>query len=173
MRSAVITAVAFFVVLLGTTIPSPLFPLYERGFHIPTVEITILFGLYALGVVIGLLAFGRKRLLHLFANPGCRFRRTVFRLGSKLFGLGGAFSLELGPKPFGVGGALPLELGPHGRDRLLSAALGFFMERRDRFLRSTLDVVSDREHGFLGSALRFFTHREYRLLSATLRLVAD
>ncbi|GIF68802.1 MFS transporter [Asanoa ishikariensis] len=59
MRNVVITAFVFWTVMLGTTVPTPLYPLYEQSFGIVPVEITVLFGVYALGVVVGLLTLGR------------------------------------------------------------------------------------------------------------------
>ena len=59
MRNVAITAFVFWTVMLGTTVPTPLYPLYERSFGIVPVEVTVLFAVYAIGVVIGLLTLGR------------------------------------------------------------------------------------------------------------------
>ncbi|MGW5366157.1 MFS transporter [Actinopolymorpha pittospori] len=58
MRNAGITAFVFWTVMLGTTIPTPLYPLYERSYGIMPVEVTVLFARYAIGAVIGLLTLG-------------------------------------------------------------------------------------------------------------------
>ena len=59
MRNVAITAFVFWTVMLGTTVPTPLYPLYERSFGIVPVEVTVLFAVYAVGVVVGLLTLGR------------------------------------------------------------------------------------------------------------------
>ncbi|GIF51093.1 putative MFS family arabinose efflux permease [Asanoa ferruginea] len=59
MRNVGITAFVFWTVMLGTTVPTPLYPLYERSFGIVPVEVTVLFAVYAVGVVVGLLTLGR------------------------------------------------------------------------------------------------------------------
>src|SRR5215831_167703 len=58
VRSAILTAFVFFVVLLGTTVPTPLLPLYERDFGVSPLGLTVIFGVYAIGVVACLLMFG-------------------------------------------------------------------------------------------------------------------
>ncbi|MDQ2679524.1 MAG: MFS transporter [Candidatus Eremiobacteraeota bacterium] len=52
-------AAAFVVVMLGTTLPTPLYPLYARAFGFGEILVTIIFAAYALGVIAGLLLFGR------------------------------------------------------------------------------------------------------------------
>jgi len=59
VRSVGITAFVFWAVMVGTTVPTPLYPEYERAFGIVPVEVTVLFAVYAIGVVIGLLVLGR------------------------------------------------------------------------------------------------------------------
>jgi MFS family permease len=59
VRNVGITAFVFWTVMLGTTVPTPLYPLYERSFGIVPVEVTVLFAVYAVGVVVGLLTLGR------------------------------------------------------------------------------------------------------------------
>ncbi|MEV4619674.1 MFS transporter [Asanoa sp. NPDC049573] len=59
MRNVAVTAFVFWTVMLGTTVPTPLYPLYERSFGIVPVEVTVLFAVYAIGVVVGLLTLGR------------------------------------------------------------------------------------------------------------------
>ena len=50
--------VAFFVTMLGTTLPTPLYPSYEALFHFGELTTTIVFATYAVGVTAGLLLFG-------------------------------------------------------------------------------------------------------------------
>ncbi|OAH12992.1 MFS transporter [Streptomyces jeddahensis] len=52
-------AFGFWSTMVGTTVPTPLYPLYERAFGLSPLMVTVAFALYACGVVVGLLAFGR------------------------------------------------------------------------------------------------------------------
>ena len=52
-------AVAFWVAMLGTTLPTPIYPLYEARFGFSQLLVTVIFATYAAGVIAGLLAFGR------------------------------------------------------------------------------------------------------------------
>jgi MFS family permease len=79
LRSAVLTAFVFFVVLLGTTVPTPLLALYERSFGVSPLGVTVIFGIYAIGVVACLLTFG-----HLSDEIG---RRPVLATALGLSGL--------------------------------------------------------------------------------------
>ena len=49
----------FTVVMMGTTLPTPLYPLYEERFGFGTAFTTQLFAIYALGVIAALIVFGR------------------------------------------------------------------------------------------------------------------
>ncbi|MGK4585650.1 MFS transporter [Kitasatospora sp. HPMI-4] len=51
-------AAAFWVVMVGTTIPTPLYPHYEEAFGFSALMVTVAFAVYALGVVAGLLGLG-------------------------------------------------------------------------------------------------------------------
>ena len=82
VRNAGITAFVFWTVMLGTTVPTPLYPLYEQAFGIVPVEVTVLFVMYAIGAVIALLTLGwlsdhigRRLVLGIAqAPPGGRLR---------------------------------------------------------------------------------------------------
>ncbi|MFJ6212572.1 MFS transporter [Streptomyces sp. NPDC092296] len=50
---------AFWISMAGTTMPTPLYPLYVRAFGFSDLTITVIFAVYAIGVVAGLLVFGR------------------------------------------------------------------------------------------------------------------
>ena len=50
---------AFWITMAGTTVPTPLYPLYQQAFGFSPLMITVIFAVYAVGVVAGLLAFGR------------------------------------------------------------------------------------------------------------------
>lgn len=52
-------ATAFLVVMLGATLPTPLYPIYEQDLGFGGVVVTLIFAAYAVGVAIALVAFGR------------------------------------------------------------------------------------------------------------------
>lgn len=49
---------AFAVTMIGTTLPTPLYPLYQQAFGFSQLTITVIFAAYAFGVMGALLAFG-------------------------------------------------------------------------------------------------------------------
>lgn len=51
--------VAFTVVMLGATLPTPLYPLYEKELGFGALVTTLVFAVYAVGVIAALLLFGR------------------------------------------------------------------------------------------------------------------
>jgi MFS family permease len=53
------TAFAFVATMLGTTVPTPLYPGYQRQLGFGALTVTIVFATYAIGVLTALLAFGR------------------------------------------------------------------------------------------------------------------
>ncbi|MFN2560776.1 MAG: MFS transporter [Jatrophihabitans sp.] len=53
------TAYAFVATMLGTTLPTPLYPTYQRQLDFGALTVTIVFATYAIGVLAALLAFGR------------------------------------------------------------------------------------------------------------------
>lgn len=58
-RAIVATAVAFAVTMMGTTLPTPLYAIYSSELSFTPLTVTVLFAVYALGVVGALLLFGR------------------------------------------------------------------------------------------------------------------
>ncbi|MBB5704640.1 putative MFS family arabinose efflux permease [Ochrobactrum daejeonense] len=52
-------AAAFFVTMLGPTIPTPLYPIYEENLGFGGLMVTTIFATYAVGVAIALMLFGR------------------------------------------------------------------------------------------------------------------
>lgn len=54
-----LTAFAFTVTMLGTTLPTPLYPLYGQRFSFAALTVTLVYAAYAVGVLAALLAFGR------------------------------------------------------------------------------------------------------------------
>lgn len=51
-------AYAFLVGMIGTTLPTPLYPIYGDAFGLSALMITIIYAVYAIGVIGGLLVFG-------------------------------------------------------------------------------------------------------------------
>ena len=54
----VLVAYAFLVTMIGTTLPTPLYPLYEERYSFGELMVTLIFAVYAFGVIAGLLVFG-------------------------------------------------------------------------------------------------------------------
>lgn len=52
-------AFAFLVVMLGTTLPTPLYPIYQAEYGFSQLVITLIFAVYAIGVIGALIATGR------------------------------------------------------------------------------------------------------------------
>ncbi len=53
-------AYAFTVVMIGTTLPTPLYPIYEQRFGISGLLVTVIFATYAVGVIAALLVMGQR-----------------------------------------------------------------------------------------------------------------
>jgi MFS family permease len=53
-------AYAFFVTMLGTTLPTPLYPIYEARFGFSELIVTVVYATYAIGVFIALLLLGQS-----------------------------------------------------------------------------------------------------------------
>jgi MFS family permease len=54
----VVVAYAFLVTMLGATLPTPLYPLLAQRYSFGALMVTVIFAVYAFGVLAGLLAFG-------------------------------------------------------------------------------------------------------------------
>jgi MFS family permease len=54
----VVIAYAFLVTMLGATLPTPLYPLFAERYSFGALMVTVVFGVYSLGAIAGLLAFG-------------------------------------------------------------------------------------------------------------------
>jgi predicted MFS family arabinose efflux permease len=52
-------AAIFAAVMASTTVPTPLYPIYERDFGLSPLVITVVFAVYGVGVMTGLFVFGR------------------------------------------------------------------------------------------------------------------
>src|SRR3954467_15737838 len=53
-----LAAYAFIVTMLGTTLPTPLYPIYRDEFGFSQFLVTVIFATYAAGVIAALLLFG-------------------------------------------------------------------------------------------------------------------
>lgn len=49
--SVTLIGMAFAIAMLGTTLPTPLYPLYEKAFHFGELVTTVVFAAYAAGVL--------------------------------------------------------------------------------------------------------------------------
>src|SRR5579864_6877611 len=58
-RALWLVAYAFFAVMLGTTLPTPLYPIYQAQFGFSELLVTVIFATYAVSVIGGLFIFGR------------------------------------------------------------------------------------------------------------------
>lgn len=59
LRARAATAFAFLITMMGTTLPTPLYSIYSRELHFSALTVTVLFAVYAIGVVGALFWFGR------------------------------------------------------------------------------------------------------------------
>lgn len=57
--AAAVVALAFLVTMVGTTLPTPLYPIYQRTLGFGGVMVTLVFATYAVGVTAALVLFGR------------------------------------------------------------------------------------------------------------------
>jgi MFS family permease len=55
----VVVAYSFVVTMLGTTLPTPLYPIYQERYGYGSLLVTVIFAAYAVGVVAALLLLGR------------------------------------------------------------------------------------------------------------------
>jgi MFS family permease len=53
-----LVAYAFLVTMIGTTLPTPLYPLFAQRYSFGELMVTVIFAVYAFGVIAGLLVFG-------------------------------------------------------------------------------------------------------------------
>jgi MFS family permease len=58
LRAAPLAAFAFAVTMLSTTLPTPLYPIYEQQFGFHSLVVTAVYATYAVGVIAALLTYG-------------------------------------------------------------------------------------------------------------------
>jgi MFS family permease len=142
-------AYAFLVAMAGTTLPTPLYPIYQQRFGFGNLMVTVIFSTYAVGVIAGLILTGRlsdeigRRKVLLF-GVGCAAASTILFIVTQglapilvarvLSGLtAGAFAgtatamlLDLAPggrRDLAAGVAVAVNLGGLGVGTLISGAL--------------------------------------------------
>src|SRR6185437_13680957 len=54
----VLAAYAFLVAMLSTTLPTPLYPHLEQRYAFGELQVTVIYAVYAFGVIAGLIALG-------------------------------------------------------------------------------------------------------------------
>jgi len=122
----VLVAYAFLVTMIGTTLPTPLYPLFAERYSFGELMVTVIFAVYAFGVIAGLLGFGnlsdeigRKPVLLL----GIAFSAT----SALLFVFAGSLAPIFAGRVFsglsagiftGTATAMLVDLAPGGRRRL-------------------------------------------------------
>ena len=119
---------AFFVAMLGTTLPTPLYPLFEQRYAFGPLLVTVIFAIYAFGVIAGLILFGnlsdqlgRKPVL-LLGLAFSAASAVLFLLASSLAPIYVARVVSgLSAGIFtGTATAYVIDLAPRGRRRLAS-----------------------------------------------------
>ena len=80
-RSYMSVAMASFVLIAAATVPTPLYQLYQERFHFSEFMLTMVFGIYALGVIPSLLIFGP------LGDVICRRRVLLLAIGTAGVGI--------------------------------------------------------------------------------------
>jgi MFS family permease len=119
---------AFFVAMLGTTLPTPLYPLFEQRYEFGALLVTVIFGIYAFGVIGGLILFGnlsdrlgRKPLLGLGLGLSAASALLFLLAGSLVPVYAARVVSGLSAGIFtGTATAYTVDLAPAGRRRLAS-----------------------------------------------------
>jgi MFS family permease len=123
-----LTVCAFFVAMLGTTMPTPLYPLFEQRYGFGALLVTVIFGIYAFGVIGGLILFGnlsdrigRKPVLLLGLGLSGASALLFLLAGSLVPIYAGRIVSGLSAGIFaGTATAYIIDLAPAGRRRLAS-----------------------------------------------------
>jgi MFS family permease len=124
----VLATLAFFIAMIGTTLPTPLYPLFEQRYSFGALLVTVIFAIYAFGVIAGLILFGNFS-DHLGRKPVLLLGLALSAAGALLFLLAGSLvpiyagrvvsGLSAGIFT-GTATAYVIDLAPAGRRRLAS-----------------------------------------------------
>jgi MFS family permease len=119
---------AFFVAMVGTTLPTPLYPLFEQRYAFGSLLVTVIFAIYAFGVIAGLILFGNLS-DRLGRKPVLLLGLALSAVSALLFLLAGSLApiyagrivsgLSAGIFT-GTATAYVIDLAPNGRRRLAS-----------------------------------------------------
>jgi MFS family permease len=119
---------AFFVGMAGTTLPTPLYPLFEQRYGFGSLLVTVIFAIYAFGVIAGLILFGNVS-DRLGRKPVLLLGLVLSAASALLFLLAGSLvPIYAGRVVSGVSAgiftgtatAYVIDLAPSGRRRLAS-----------------------------------------------------
>jgi len=124
----VFVAYAFLATMIGTTLPTPLYPLFEQRYSFGELMVTVIFGVYAFGVIAGLLVFGnlsdeigRKPVLLIGLAFSAASAFLFVFAGSLVPIFAGRIASGLSAGVFtGTATAMLVDLAPGGRRRLAS-----------------------------------------------------
>jgi len=124
----VLATFAFFVAMVGTTLPTPLYPLFEERYSFGSLLVTVIFAIYAFGVIGGLVLFGnfsdrlgRKPVLFLGLVLSAVSALLFLLAGSLVPIYAGRIVSGLSAGVFtGTATAYIIDLAPAGRRRLAS-----------------------------------------------------
>ena len=124
----VFVAYAFLATMIGTTLPTPLYPLFEQRYSFGELMVTVIFGVYAFGVIAGLLVFGnlsdeigRKPVLLIGLAFSAASAFLFVFAGSLVPIFAGRIASGLSAGVFtGTATAMLVDLAPAGRRRVAS-----------------------------------------------------
>ncbi|HEX7143726.1 MAG TPA: MFS transporter [Gaiellaceae bacterium] len=124
----VFVAYAFLATMIGTTLPTPLYPLFEQRYSFGELMVTVIFGVYAFGVIAGLLVFGnlsdeigRKPVLLIGLAFSAASAFLFVFAGSLVPIFAGRIASGLSAGVFtGTATAMLVDLAPGGRRRVAS-----------------------------------------------------
>ncbi|MFL5960080.1 MAG: MFS transporter [Gaiellaceae bacterium] len=124
----VLAVFAFFVAMVGTTLPTPLYPLFEQRYAFGPLLVTVIFAIYAFGVIAGLILFGNLS-DRLGRKPVLLFGLGLSAASALLFLLAGSLAPIYAARIVsglsagiftGTATAYVIDLAPQGRHRLAS-----------------------------------------------------
>jgi MFS family permease len=124
----VLVAYAFLVTMIGTTLPTPLYPLFEQRYSFGELMVTVIFAVYAFGVIAGLLVFGNLS-DEIGRKPVLMIGLTFSALSAFLFLFAGSLAPIYAGRVVsgfsagiftGTATAMLVDLAPGGRRRMAS-----------------------------------------------------